>query len=256
MSELWLTRARLKSGALKPLVDRLLKREGDDHHLVWSLFEEDADAKRDFLYRVETVPGDGERPGAPTFYVLSQRRPNEASQLFRVESQPFAPELAPGDHLKFDLRANPVIRTKHAERKRSSGKNAGEPVVEKRDVIMAAIYGCANDQRAARRDEAVVSQSMVWFEKQGAQHGFALVRRDVHHRDGEVTADVPSFAAGGYRTRRIFRRYKSAMAFATVDLSGEIEVTDPASFLDALGRGFGSARAFGCGLMLIRRARR
>jgi CRISPR system Cascade subunit CasE len=33
-----------------------------------------------------------------------------------------------------------------------------------------------------------------------------------------------------------------------------LTVRNPASFLATLGQGFGRARAFGCGLMLIRRA--
>ena len=33
-----------------------------------------------------------------------------------------------------------------------------------------------------------------------------------------------------------------------------IEVTDPPAFLARLAAGFGRAKAFGCGLMLIRRA--
>ena len=37
-------------------------------------------------------------------------------------------------------------------------------------------------------------------------------------------------------------------------MSGEITITDPAAFLSKLPLGFGSAKAFGCGLMLIRRA--
>jgi CRISPR system Cascade subunit CasE len=39
-----------------------------------------------------------------------------------------------------------------------------------------------------------------------------------------------------------------------VDISGVIEVREPDRFLSALARGFGRARAHGCGLMLIRRA--
>jgi CRISPR system Cascade subunit CasE len=40
-----------------------------------------------------------------------------------------------------------------------------------------------------------------------------------------------------------------------LDFEGVLEVTDPVRFLAALANGFGRARAFGCGLMLIRRAR-
>ncbi|WP_243641924.1 type I-E CRISPR-associated protein Cas6/Cse3/CasE [Rhodovulum steppense] len=42
--------------------------------------------------------------------------------------------------------------------------------------------------------------------------------------------------------------------FGILDLEGRIEVTDPEALLARLARGFGRAKAFGCGLMLIRRA--
>ena len=42
--------------------------------------------------------------------------------------------------------------------------------------------------------------------------------------------------------------------FGVLDLEGVIAVTDPALFLPKLVQGFGRAKAFGCGLMLIRRA--
>jgi CRISPR system Cascade subunit CasE len=42
--------------------------------------------------------------------------------------------------------------------------------------------------------------------------------------------------------------------FSALDLSGVLEVQDGEPFLAALLSGFGKAKAFGCGLMLIRRA--
>ena len=44
------------------------------------------------------------------------------------------------------------------------------------------------------------------------------------------------------------------MSFSTLDFDGILTVNDPAAFLLALSRGFGAAKAYGCGLMLIRRA--
>ena len=42
--------------------------------------------------------------------------------------------------------------------------------------------------------------------------------------------------------------------FGVLDLVGTLDITDPAAFVIRLGQGFGRAKAFGCGLMLIRRA--
>jgi CRISPR system Cascade subunit CasE len=38
-----------------------------------------------------------------------------------------------------------------------------------------------------------------------------------------------------------------------VDFEGTIEITDPGIFVEALFTGIGPAKAFGCGLMLVRR---
>ena len=44
------------------------------------------------------------------------------------------------------------------------------------------------------------------------------------------------------------------MLYSTLDLDGVLTVSDPASLAPAIGQGFGAAKAYGCGLMLIRRA--
>ena len=44
------------------------------------------------------------------------------------------------------------------------------------------------------------------------------------------------------------------LSFSTADFSGELTVIDPAAFAVALGDGIGPAKAFGRGLLLVRRA--
>ena len=48
-------------------------------------------------------------------------------------------------------------------------------------------------------------------------------------------------------------RADRTLQFTTVDFSGQLTVTDPLAFVAALGAGIGHAKAFGCGLLLIRR---
>jgi CRISPR-associated protein Cas6/Cse3/CasE subtype I-E len=43
------------------------------------------------------------------------------------------------------------------------------------------------------------------------------------------------------------------LRFSTVDFSGELTVIDPTAFALALRDGLGHSKAFGCGLMLVRR---
>lgn len=66
-------------------------------------------------------------------------------------------------------------------------------------------------------------------------------------------------AASGYRQVRIPRgqaegRSQGDITMSTVDFEGLLVVTEPARFVARLTEGIGRGRAFGCGLMLIRRA--
>ena len=62
-------------------------------------------------------------------------------------------------------------------------------------------------------------------------------------------------AVDGYQQHRVSRRGPAApMSFSTLDFDGMLVVREPAAFLSAVVRGFGASKAYGCGLMLIRRA--
>ena len=43
------------------------------------------------------------------------------------------------------------------------------------------------------------------------------------------------------------------MSFATIEIEGALTVTDVPTFLSSITQGFGGAKAYGCGLMLIKR---
>lgn len=81
----------------------------------------------------------------------------------------------------------------------------------------------------------------AWLARQGETAGFRLI--------GAETGAYSVAALPGHRGPR--RRQPQ---FGILDMTGALEVTDPAVFLARLAQGFGRAKAFGCGLMLIRRA--
>jgi CRISPR system Cascade subunit CasE len=191
------------------------------HHLVWSLLSDDPDRKRDFLYR-EASPG--------RFYILSQREPADEHRLFDLASRPFTPTLKPGDRLRFCLRANPVVR-----RRASNGKSV------KRDAIMDALHSVPpGAERRARRPEITRTAALAWLAREGERSGFLF-------NPDEIAID-------GYQQVRIPRRNSGPIQFSTVEIEGVLQVTDPVAFVSRVKTGFGSSRAFGCGLMLLRRA--
>lgn len=199
-------------------------RAGAGHRLVWTLFADSPDRERDFLWR-EMEDG--------SYFFLSARPPEDKHGLFEVASRPFAPVLTAGDRLRFSLRANATVA-----RKVDPTQRRGKPC----DVVMDALYKVPRGERAEARHDAIQVAGVRWLAGQGDRCGFAM-------SEGEGAG----IRVVAYRTLRVDHAGPTAR-IGVVDLEGEIEVRDPASFVTALGRGFGRAKTFGCGLMLVQRA--
>ena len=109
---------------------RDLARHGEpyrDHALIWRLFPGDG-MPRDFVFRHL----EDER----SFYVVSARPPVPNSDLFQVQTKPYAPLLECGEWVRFDLRANPTISVR-----REDGRS------RRHDVLMHAKRSVPSDQR-------------------------------------------------------------------------------------------------------------
>lgn len=237
----YLTRAVLNrkapEHALRPLLDPLDENAALDahHRLMWTLFP-DPDAKRDFLWRADEKG---------KFLILSAREP-QGSRLFEpLESKPFEPVLAEGDRLMFLLRTN-------ATRDRRSGpQDDVAPGTRRRprrarrvDIVMHAmrmqeIKGGTTgaDSRADRRMDVAGEAAREWLAAQGERRGFS----------------VDALAVEDYRVCKLKRRGGREATFGVIDLRGLLSVRDPEVFTSALLTGFGRSKAYGCGLMLVRR---
>jgi CRISPR system Cascade subunit CasE len=233
MTELYLSRARLRRDApVQALAHLLVPRDGAarisaSHHLVWSLFTDGPERRRDFLWREE-------KPGH--FYTLSARPPDDPHRLFDVEFKPFTPLLDPGDRLGFSLRANPVISRQEAHGTRG----------KRHDVVMDALrHVPKGEQRPEQRPAIVTAAGAAWLVRQGTAHGF--VPDFTPNVDGYETVRLPREPTDGDKKPK-------PIMFGILDIAGVLTVRDPPRFLAALATGFGRSRAFGCGLMLIRRA--
>jgi CRISPR system Cascade subunit CasE len=219
---LYLSRLRLSRSPSAAALNSLLNPQHDGarldahHKLLWSVYADGHDRARDFLWRDD---GEGR-------FVTLSARPPAASDLFDApEVKDFAPVLSPGDRLAFALRANATRTTKAAGRV---------------DVVMDALHGLPSGSRAEVRMVGAQTAGASWLAGQGAKAGFRLIHCEV--------GDYSSVVLPGYRGPR-----KGQPQFGILDMSGVVEVTDPAAFVRQLAQGFGRAKAFGCGLMLIRR---
>jgi CRISPR system Cascade subunit CasE len=234
---LYLSRARLRSRVPAAALRELLlpreggRRAGAGHRLVWTLFADDPDRERDFLWR----EGD-----AGLFYLLSRRPPEDRHGLFDLdEPKVFAPCLAAGDRLGFSLRANATVARWDGTR-----GTRGKPA----DVVMAALASVPPGERATVRATIMEREGCRWLERQAGRGGFTISVGN--QQDGDETRDLVRITS--YRRLRIDHR-GPAVQIGVLDFDGVLEVCDPEKFVAAVAQGFGRAKAFGCGLMLIRR---
>ena len=221
----YLHRIRLKPGLdVRQLAQALPANAYAEHQLVWRWFAEDAPG-RDFLFRRE------QQGHWPYFYVLSKREA-VVSALWEVETRPFAPKLAPGDRLSFLLRANPVTVRKISD----------DPEIKtrRRDDVVADLKKRRYPEKTQRPPlgEIVSEAGAEWLAARAGRNGFAL----------------ESLRADGYQQHRWHKRGKDQpITLSTLEFAGTLRVEDPALFTEKLFQGIGPAKAFGCGLLLVRR---
>lgn len=217
------------------------------HRLAWSFFDLPRKARSErapFLFRAEIADG------LPVLYLLSSVPPRDANGKWRIESKPYRPRLAAGQRLAFKLRANPTVARpgdvrSHVDgmpRLRATGQKAGEPrrKVVRHDVVMDAKRqmgwtGLAPDERPTLAHLAHEAGS-GWLRAREKRLGCQFI--------------ADRLRADGYRVHRMRQR---GISLSTLDFEGELVITDPDQFTNALQQGIGPAKAFGCGLLLVRR---
>jgi CRISPR system Cascade subunit CasE len=224
---LFLTRV-MRSAAFTP---RELVTQGQldpygQHRLLWRLLQTDgANERTRFLFRAEQ--GDG----GPLFYVLSSWQPSIAEAGWRCDSKPLEPDLRTGDRLAFSLRANPTVARADERGKRS----------RRHDVVMDAKrqsrLGDGTDVKERRMAKIAWEAGRQWLVERSERLGCRF--------------DLDRLEVGGYAVHRL--RRARGITFAALDFGGLLEVTDVARFRACLAAGVGSAKAFGCGLLLLRR---
>ncbi len=207
-------------------------RAGAGHRLVWTLFSDGPGRERDFLWR---------EADAGIFYLLSRRPPEDRHGLFELDPPKlFAPVFREGERLAFSLRANATIA-------RGGGPGTrGRPC----DVVMDALRKVPPGARAAERAHVMQTAGRCWLERQGERCGFVLPPPP-EAEDCEATRAPRCVVA--HRVLQVDHAGPAAR-LGILDFEGELEVRDPGRFVQALAQGFGRAKAFGCGLMLVRRA--
>jgi CRISPR system Cascade subunit CasE len=209
--------------------------------------------------------------------------------LFTVESKVYDPQLTVGQCLSFDCRVNPVItrqgkkhdvvmdaqlqffatlltslqletglkaKPEKGDYKKLLLAQGGEALNAKLSEILA------NDQCYAERLTQISSQADKlewavkahcdtalenWLQKQGERLGFKLCNTP------EGLSKLQNSAYSWHGLAQKARKKGEKSGFSSVDFTGELQITDLGKFQQALFSGIGRSKAFGCGLLMIRR---
>lgn len=202
------------SGALVAYLARTAQSLGQVHHLVWSLFG-DRESDRQFLYR---MTGAGVRQ---PILLYSAEPPKDNTGLWKVETKSMTlPEVA-GERVAWSIRVNPVVSR--------DGK--------KHDVVTDARRTAPKDERW---DDTARRVMPGWLAPRLEKIGLQVSEGDIIV-EGSAKHEFPHDRGGRPVTVR------------TVDLSGTATVIDPATLASGILNGIGSAKIYGCGLLLLRR---
>lgn len=200
----------------------------EDHQSLWKFFPAEQGTARDHLFRRLDAEA------TPRFYVVSHRAPVVVGSSWRVRTRDYAPKTQAGDRLRFDLRANPVVTHDFGgKRKRHDVvMQAKKKLLAERDLTAWEQWQVEDKPPLY---ELVHQSCAAWLASRAQRLGFLV--------------DADSLAVDGYTQHRGKREQ---IRFSTVDFSGELTVTDPTALNTALLSGIGHAKAFGCGLLLVR----
>lgn len=273
LSRIQLTEALLEQTQLAAM---LRKNSYGMHQLLWDLFESNSR----YLYREEDSQKQlGTRYNRPLYYVLSDQPPKTDSPLFKVDCKPFHPQVRRGDRLAFQLRANPTI-ARHIEGKRRSSHHdvvmdakyqhllhtcQQHGIVTKTDIYSGSQDGTRRSirqglnrkqlqQQLLASDVFVSSQAREQFFQQQTEAVEQAARHWLDKRGEKCGFSVESAEAIGYLWHSVENaKQKRGAGYSTLDYQGILTVTEADIFLEHLYKGFGRAKRFGCGLMMIRR---
>lgn len=217
-----------RSAYLDPTFRASTRDEYGWHQLVWCLFPEAQERKqeRSFVYRVDLDSG------CPVLHIVSKGEPGGTFPAGASQhTKRYDPVLADGERLRFRIRLNATVSRK------TSGRSRG------------VVHDVAMDAKArASEVESGLSESLRVHH---AVSGWFVERED---RLG-CTFAQETLVVSNYKQHAFRRKGRGrAIRFSSVDVDGVLYVTQAASLRNALFQGVGRSRAWGCGMMLVKRA--
>ncbi len=286
---MYFSRVRLRPEILKSSqLNRVLENNiYGAHRLLWDLFTEQ---KRSYFFREEIAREQlsdlSYARGESVYYLVSKDKPVEPkNSLFVVETKNYQPQLSVGQRLYFECRVNPVItkkgkkhdvvmdaqltflqaliekfnletelppKPKKQDYKKRLLAKGGEPFKQYlQGLLDADIHYADGLQKTStivdKLEWAIkthIDNALEnWWKRQGERCGFQLSLED--NGFGKLQNSA-------YQWHALPEKGKQA-GFSSVDLVGELQIMDKEKFTAALFIGIGRSKAFGCGLLMIRK---
>lgn len=224
----YFSRVRLNQSALANYLLKPENRAYQLHQTLWELFPDQAE--RSFLFREFE-----DRGGVINYFLLSSIPPKDHHPwIAQIDSKPYAPNLRNGQQFTFDLRANPVVSVK-----KPNGKSA------RHDVLMMAKKAAKAENpeiHGQELQEIMLEAAAEWLRNEERKAKWGIEIEEIL----EISA---------YQQHQLTRRSEKSptIRFSSVDYKGQLRIVEAERFIDQLCKGFGHSKAFGCGLMLLRR---
>ncbi|ABE51569.1 type I-E CRISPR-associated protein Cas6/Cse3/CasE [Methanococcoides burtonii] len=221
-----MSRAKLLPEAMSSKAIRgNMGNEHNVHRLVWSLFPVNEDDKRKFIYRQDSMGS------LPSFYLVSENEPIDELNVWDIDVKQYDPILKSGQKLAFSLRANPIVSKRDENDKQ-----------HRHDVVMDEKFRLKMENGGdiePNMPDIVQRKGSEWLLRKGDMNGFSI--------------NAEQIRVDAYQNHKLFKpKGKHHVSFSTVDIVGTLTVTDPDIFRDALFKGIGPAKGFGCGMLLVR----
>jgi CRISPR system Cascade subunit CasE len=190
------------------------KNPYEQHRLLWKLFPDQPQEKRDFLYRVENyIKGQ-----VVTVIMQSKQKPQPSSSeaLELIAVRPFKVSFYEGQRLRFRLRANPIKTIKD--------KSKGEQIKNGKAYI-----------RTVRVPLIQEEQLHAWLKRKF--EGVALLESLVSQKELPLN----------FRKQKEHRSGK----IQPVLFDGVLTVQNPETLKELMQLGIGPAKSFGCGMLSL-----
>lgn len=191
----------------------------DAHRDLWRLMDTE-DGPRQFLFSIHN--------NGRIIYSVSENIPVCNDNTWKVEVKPYDPQIQNGDLFRFYLCANPTV----------TNSNTGKH--QRHDVVMAKKKQLKDAGQDVDMQSIITETVSEWIMKKGKSNGFEI-------------PSPSSLLIHSYQ-RNEMRSKDRKIVFSSVVIEGILRVTDLESFRNALFKGIGKSKGFGCGMLMIKRS--